>query len=450
MAKIKAFDEDENEQSPISEGITQEEDGESKDWDDIIPERLRKKVEEEERNKEIEDLYLPPRSRKTLQQINQSESDGEGRKKRRAVQESGESSDEEGGSDEERPKKRGRPPLKEGGASRREKIKNFTDAEIRRFVKSFKKFSTPLKRLEAVACDAELQEKSLPELKKLGELLRERCKAYMGEHTKENTENGSAEAGKRRNRGPSFKLGGVSVNAKTMMQCEEELAPLDEILPSIPAERRSWKLDFNTKPAHFDVEWGVFEDSRLLQGIYQYGMGSWEQIKMDPSIGISDKILANEDKKPQAKHLQSRAEYLLKVLKKQLDIKRGSVGVKPKRQRKAKMLTKEIIEDDGSSNEETTTVTVTITKKINKKKDEDSNADDSTDKSCKGKEREGKPDKDKKKAGKKEKKAAGPMHFTANNEPRALDVLGDLDPSIFNEVICFEIELFKLANTLNV
>lgn len=25
------------------------------------------------------------------------------------------------------------------------------------------------------------------------------------------------------------------------------------------------------------------------------------------------------------------------------------------------------------------------------------------------------------------------MHFTANNEPRALEVLGDLDPSIFNE-----------------
>lgn len=25
------------------------------------------------------------------------------------------------------------------------------------------------------------------------------------------------------------------------------------------------------------------------------------------------------------------------------------------------------------------------------------------------------------------------MHFTANNEPRALDILGDLDPNIFNE-----------------
>lgn len=42
-----------------------------------------------------------------------------------------------------------------------------------------------------------------------------------------------------------------------------------------------------------------------------------------------------------------------------------------------------------------------------------------------------------KKENKKSKKAkqSGPMHFTANNEPRALDVLGDLDPSIFNEVM---------------
>jgi hypothetical protein len=39
---------------------------------------------------------------------------------------------------------------------------------------------------------------------------------------------------------------------------------------------------------------------------------------MDPSLGISDKILSNEDKKPQAKHLQLRAEYLLRILKKKL------------------------------------------------------------------------------------------------------------------------------------
>ena len=35
--------------------------------EDIIPSDLREKVEAEERQKEMEDLYLPPRSRKTVQ-----------------------------------------------------------------------------------------------------------------------------------------------------------------------------------------------------------------------------------------------------------------------------------------------------------------------------------------------------------------------------------------------
>lgn len=147
-----------------------------------------------------------------------------------------------------------------------------------------------MKRLEAVACDAELQEKPLAELKKLGELLHERCRLFMDEHTKENdlTNNtdDSLTKGKKRARGPSFKLGGVSINAKTMMACEEELQPLDEVLPSNAEERSKWLLEAKTKPSHFDVEWDTFEDSRLLQGIYQYGMGSWEHIKMDPSLGM--------------------------------------------------------------------------------------------------------------------------------------------------------------------
>lgn len=55
--------------------------------------------------------------------------------------------------------------------------------------------------------------------------------------------------------------------------------------------------------------------------------------------------------------------------------------------------------------------------------------------------------KDKKEKAKKNKQAAGPMHFTANNEPRALDVLGELDPKIFDEVnvIYCNAYLFALA-----
>lgn len=35
--------------------------------------------------------------------------------------------------------------------------------------------------MEAVACDAELQEKPLADLRRLGEVLQERCRASLGE-----------------------------------------------------------------------------------------------------------------------------------------------------------------------------------------------------------------------------------------------------------------------------
>lgn len=64
----------------------------------------------------------------------------------------------------------------------RDNIRNFTDVEIRRFLKSFRKFPAPLKRLDAVAGDAELQEKPLTELTKLGELILSRCQEAVESH----------------------------------------------------------------------------------------------------------------------------------------------------------------------------------------------------------------------------------------------------------------------------
>lgn len=63
----------------------------------------------------------------------------------------------------------------------------FVFFQIRRFVKSFKKFSAPLKHLDSIACDAELQEKPLADLKKLGEILQERCKAVINDTSETNS-----------------------------------------------------------------------------------------------------------------------------------------------------------------------------------------------------------------------------------------------------------------------
>ncbi|XP_043686064.1 chromodomain-helicase-DNA-binding protein 1 isoform X2 [Vespula pensylvanica] len=436
--KVASFAAFEEESEPVNQ--PNDNDDESKDWAEIIPENFRKKVEEEEKSKEMEDLYLPPRSRKTLQQINQT-GDGRGRKRKKTPddsEEGEESGSEVEGSDDDRPKKRGRPRV-----TPRENIKSFTDVEIRRFVKSYKKFTAPLKRLDDIAADAELQEKPMSELRYLGEQLQSRCEACLSEFESTAKENKGEEEGKgpgrKRGRGPTFKMGGVMVNAKSFSAAVKELEPLDQALPSDAEQRANWHLDIKVKPANFDCDWNSEDDSRLLRGIYQHGMGSWEAIKTDASLKLGDKILPNGSK-VQSKRVSARAEYLLKVLKKQMDFKHGVTRArKPRKPKEVKTaITKEIIEENESSGEESKKLKTKIDKILIKKEEDvivKKEIKEEPEEASEEKKKEKKVKKDKKenKKTKKNKQTAGPMHFTANNEPRALDVLGDLDPSIFNE-----------------
>ena len=41
---------------------------------------------------------------------------------------------------------------------------------------------------------------------------------------------------------------------------------------------------------YWDIDWTIEDDSRLLAGVYEYGYGSWEAIKMDPSYNLADKV----------------------------------------------------------------------------------------------------------------------------------------------------------------
>ncbi|XP_043508233.1 chromodomain-helicase-DNA-binding protein 1 [Frieseomelitta varia] len=436
--KVASFAAFEEESEPVNQ--PNDNDDESKDWAEIIPENFRKKVEEEEKSKEMEDLYLPPRSRKTLQQINQS-GEARGRKRKKLSADDSDEGEDSGseaeGSDDERPKKRGRPRV-----TPRENIKSFTDAEIRRFVKSYKKFPAPLKRLDDIAADAELQEKPMSELRFLGDQLKSRCEACLSEFESTAKENKGEEEGKgpgrKRGRGPTFKIGGVMVNAKSFSAAVKELEPLEQALPSDFEQRSNWHIDIKLKPANFDCDWSSEDDSRLLRGIYQHGMGSWEVIKMDNNLKLGDKLLPNGSKL-QFKKINTRAEYLLKVLKKQIDSKLGVIKArKPRKPKETKTaITKEIIEENDSSAEESNKSKSKIEKPSMKKEEEvviKKEIKEEIEEIVEEKKKEKKTKKEKKeKKVKKTKQAAGPMHFTANNEPRALDVLGDLDPSIFNE-----------------
>uniref|UniRef100_A0A8C1J2R7 Chromodomain helicase DNA binding protein 2 n=1 Tax=Cyprinus carpio TaxID=7962 RepID=A0A8C1J2R7_CYPCA len=366
------------------------------DWDDIIPEEQRRKVEEEQKQKEMEDIYMLPRSRSSNKKVR---SDVGSKLKHRS---SGSDSETDDSEDDKRPKRRGRP------RARKNNVEGFTDAEIRRFIKAYKKFGAPLERLEAIARDSELVDKSIADLKRLGELVHNTCVTAVQEHEEHMKEN--------------------PVEAKG------------------PGKRRVL-----IKTPHFDVDWDIHDDTQLLLGIYEHGFANWDLIKTDPDLKLSEKILLDDpDKKPQAKQLQMRADYLLKMLKKEQEsqdaVKAGEeVKINPQYSPvRLHIYISQIFQDNGAEK--------SPTKKKPKKDNKENKEKTGTPK----KEKEG--DKDKKrssyvmcqcvshelnfshfqaKPGGKGKKTQGPVHITAGSEPVPIGGEDDeLDQETFS--ICKE------------
>ncbi|XP_032906021.1 chromodomain-helicase-DNA-binding protein 2 isoform X4 [Amblyraja radiata] len=435
-----------------------------KEWDDIIPGEQRKKIEEEARQKELEDIYMLPRSRSSTKKARANGSDSDAGSRRRRQRSSGsESETEESDDGEKRPKRRGRP-----RTVRRDMVDGFTDAEIRRFIKSYKKFGAPLERLEGIARDAELVDKSIADLQRLGELIHNGCVMAVKEFEEQLKENPGLEGkGPGKKRGPTIKVSGVQVNVRSILIHEDEFEALHKTIPLDPEERKKFRLSCHAKAVHFDTDWGVEEDSNLLIGIYECGYSNWEQIKMDPELQLTNKILpVNPDHKPQAKHLQSRADYLIRLLKKDMIKKAGIKQEKESKPKKRKprvkkenkapklkdecgndisspRLSDNASEEDGELKDgslERTPMKKKLKKKDNKENKE--KGDVKKDKDGQKGKKKAKAKKDKLKADAKDKLrksvAKGPVHITAGNDPVPIGEEGEdeLDQETFS--ICKE------------
>ncbi|XP_068131247.1 chromodomain-helicase-DNA-binding protein 2 isoform X2 [Hyperolius riggenbachi] len=420
--------------STMEEVEPEMEDQAKKEWDDIIPEEQRKKIEDEERQKELEEIYMLPRIRSLNKkaQANDSESDLESKQK--AQRSSGSESDSDDSDDDRKPKRRGRP-----RSVRKDTVEGFTDAEIRRFIKAYKKFPTPLERLECIAHDSELVDKSIADLKRLGELLHSSCASAMQEFEEQQKETPAEGKAPGKKRGPTIKISGVQVNVKAIIQHEEEFEILNKAIPKDAEEKKKFQLTSRVKAAHFDVDWTVEEDSQLLLGIVEHGYGNWELIKNDPELKLADKILSvDPSKKPQGKHLQTRADYLMKILKKETEKKESGQGdevkVKKRRPRAKKEAASKAKDEqgneisspknsdnhseDGDTKEDGTLKSPN--KKKQKKKDNKENKDKPNQKKDGAKEKKKAKDKAKPgegKAGGRSKKNQGPVHITAGNDP---------------------------------
>ncbi|KJH43795.1 hypothetical protein DICVIV_10197, partial [Dictyocaulus viviparus] len=278
------------------------------DWDEIIPAAERQKLEEEERRKFVADLELAPRQRARLE-----------------IEEAFVDDDYESDGDAEN----------SGRKKRKKAFGEFSAVEVKRFVRSFKKFARPLQRLEAVAQDAELEEHSADEVKKLAEALLDGCEKAEQKYSMKKHEMDSDKNVK--DRGPAFKFFGiVDVNVRLIRKLHSELEPLHRAL--VHQASSNFKPPVKTRPQKgWDVEWALMDDSALLRGVFKYGIGSWEAIKMDPELGLADKIFIKDKvRKPQPRHLQQRVDYLLKLMnKEENETRKNSVIQTSTRKRKA-------------------------------------------------------------------------------------------------------------------
>uniref|UniRef100_A0A4W3I8J8 Chromodomain helicase DNA binding protein 2 n=1 Tax=Callorhinchus milii TaxID=7868 RepID=A0A4W3I8J8_CALMI len=434
--------------STMEEAEPETEVGNQKEWDDIIPEEQRRKIEEAERQKELEEIYMLPRSRSSTKKARVNGSDSDVGSRRRRQQSSGSDSETDESDDEDkRPKRRGRP-----RTVRRDMVDGFTDSEIRRSV-----FSIPL--LEAIARDAELVEKSIADLKRLGELIHNGCVLALKEYEEQLKETPGMEGkGPGKKRGPTIKVSGVQVNVKSILIHEEEFEVLHKALPS------EYRFPCHTKAAHFDTDWGVEEDSSLLLGIYDCGYGNWEQIKMDPALQLTGKILPSDpDLKPQGKQLQSRADYLIKLLKKDM-VKKEALNHEPKPRKRKQRVKKENkaprLRDEGGTDMASPRLSDnpseegelkdgaldrTPVKKKLKTKDNKENKDKSQLKKEKDRQKEKKKSREKRAKARSEGKdkscksvTKGPVHITAGSDPVPIGEEGEdeLDQETFG--ICKE------------
>lgn len=87
-----------------------------------------------------------------------------------------------------------------------------------------------------------------------------------------------------------FKLGTTDIYVRPILKMHADLKPLSDLVVSTN-DLNSLELPFNMKPPKgWSVEWGMDDDVALLRGIYRYGMGSWEAIKLDPEYSFAEKV----------------------------------------------------------------------------------------------------------------------------------------------------------------
>ena len=294
-------------------------DNPEEDWDEIMPAHIRDRVLDVYDKKfalETEDEESAPVD---------TQLEKPGVKGSDASSDEVEVDDEEEEEEEEEDERRSRRKTK--GSSTR--FMGFTQAELKRLVRSLHHFADPMSRLDAISSDARLEDKSSRAIGQVTQMILASAQEGVAnaELEQQNQQNQAVVKSNARNN-TLVKVGPINVNATKLVNTLNFLQPL------VNVDRLVAKIDDKTfKPPRWasklpllksiggqeDAEnnqpqWSAEDDRNLLKGVAEYGLGAWEQLRMDTDLKLKKKILPQHGGRPNAQDLQKRFDFLMKKL----------------------------------------------------------------------------------------------------------------------------------------
>ena len=173
-------------------------------------------------------------------------------------------------------------------SNRRSRTKNeadpnsLSDKDIRAVVRALMKFGDFRKQLDKIVKDADLGKKDESAVKDtIKQLVRDSRAAVR--HLEESTDEKKAKFA-------AINFEGVNnINASSLLQRMEDLKFVQDRLET-EANLLQFRFTSKLKPVQWNVEWGAKEDAMLLVGVYRHGFQSWHAMEDDLELELKGKF----------------------------------------------------------------------------------------------------------------------------------------------------------------
>lgn len=326
-------------------------------WEDIIPIEDRRKAEEEERQRAVEEAAqasLTSRRKAAEKAGEQSKAQAAAAGQHRDSMSPSPDPDQGGG----KKGAGGAPAPRRKMKTAAEKSMELKDRDIRTLLRGLHKWGDPERRYDEMIEEARLPGKNRAVVMQAVRELMKICTAAVDEHNAmmQSMMAKGEDVAKLRQKAVLVKFQGVDkINAETTELRYNCLRLLTDALDHMsPADQTRWRLPVRSLKTtmSWSVPWDAKDDAHLLVGCYRYGLGAWELIEQDPELEFAGKFFLEEKERtfskkpdgpgkkdsspekdakeskeaaptggrnsrpiPSGVHLMRRSDYLLKVLR---------------------------------------------------------------------------------------------------------------------------------------